>query len=126
MNVLDAIRLADRWVEAWNGRDLKVLLALHAENVEVHSPFVTLLPSVRGAAIKGKAALAAHFEASWAAGPRNRMTLEDVHLEAGGVRLDIRGGCAPRMEMEFLLDDRGRIARSTSRVQKDMPTPRSA
>jgi hypothetical protein len=126
VNVLEAIRLADRWVDAWNRRDLLVLLALHAEDVEVHSPFVTLLPSVRGAAIKGKAALSAHFEASWAAGPRNRMTLEDVHLETDGVRLDVRGGCAPRMEMEFRLNDQGRIARSTSHLTREVPTPRSA
>jgi ketosteroid isomerase-like protein len=125
-NVLEAIRLADRWVESWNRRDLPALLALHAEDVEVQSPFVTLLPSVRDAAIRGKAALAAHFEASWAVGPRNMMALEDVHLEAEGIQLYVRGGCAPRMEMEFRLDEGGRIARSTSRLPRELPTPRSA
>ena len=125
-NVLEAIRLADRWVESWNRRDLSGLLALHAEDVEVQSPFVTLLPSVRDAAIRGKAALAAHFEASWAAGPRNRMALEDVHLESEGIQLYVRGGCAPRMEMEFRLDERGRISRSTSRLPREIPKPRSA
>ena len=125
-NVLDAIRLADRWVDAWNRRDLGSLLALYADSVEIHSPFVTLLSSVRDAALKGKAALASHFEASWAVGPRSRMALEDVRLAEDGLTLFVRGGCAPKMEMEFRLDDRGHIAWSTSRLPQDLPTPRSA
>ena len=125
-SVLDAIRLADRWVDAWNRRDLEALLALYADGVEIHSPFVTLLPSVRDAALKGKAALTAHFEASWAVGPRDRMNLEDAHLAPGGVTLFVRGGCAPKMEMEFRLDERGLIAWSRSRLSRDLPAPRSA
>lgn len=124
-NVLDALRLADRWVDAWNRRDLDALLALYGDGVEIHSPFVTLMPSVRDAALKGKAALTAHFEASWAVGPRSRMTLEDVHLAERGLTLYVRGGCAPKMEMEFRLDD-GLIAWSKSSLSQDLPTPRSA
>src|SRR6185503_6029139 len=125
-NVLDAIRLADKWVDAWNRRALKSLLALYSDDVEVHSPFVTLMPSVRDASLKGKAALTAHFEASWAVGPRERMALEDVRLAEGGMTLYVRGGCAPRMEMEFRLDATGRIAWSKSCLTQDVPKPRSA
>jgi len=125
-HVLEAIRLADRWVDAWNRRDLLGLLALYADGSEFHSPFVTLMPSVRDASIKGKAALTAHFEASWAVGPREKMALEDVRLSEGGMTLYVRGGCAPRMEMEFRLDGAGRIAWSKSCLTQDLPTPRSA
>ena len=125
-NVLEAIRLADRWVDAWNRRDLRGLLALYAEDAEFHSPFVTLMSSVTAPALRGKAALEAHFEASWAVGPRGRMALEDVHLIDGGLTLDVRGGCAPRMAMVFRLDATGRIAWSESRVERELPKPRSA
>ena len=125
-NVLDAIRLADRWVDSWNRRDLKSLLSLYSDDVEIHSPFVTLMPSVRDAALKGKAALASHFEASWAVGPRDRMVLEDLRLVESGVTLLVRGGCAPKMAMDFRLDGDGLIAWSRSRLTRDLPTPRSA
>ena len=126
MNALESIRLAERWVDAWNRRDLRALLAMYADTAEVHSPFVTLLSSVRDAALRGKAALEAHFQSSWALGPRNRMMLEDVHLEEETVTLNVRGGCAPKMQMEFRLDDTGRIVWSHSRLTQDLPTPRSA
>jgi ketosteroid isomerase-like protein len=120
--VLEAIRLADRWVDAWNRRDLRTLMGLYAEDAEFHSPFVTLLSSVTAPALRGKPALTAHFEASWAVGPRGSvMTLEDVRLAEGIVTLYVRGGCAPRMEMEFRLNPEGRIAWSASRHASDEP-----
>ena len=125
-NVLNAIRLADRWVEAWNLRNLRALLALYADDAEFHSPFVTLLASVTAPALRGKAALEAHFEASWSVGPREKMALEDVRLAEGGMTLVVRGGCSPKMEMEFRLDGAGLIAWSKSRRTQDVPTPRSA
>lgn len=125
-NVLDAIRLADRWVDAWNRRNLHALLALYADDAEFHSPFVTLLASVTAPALRGKAALEAHFEASWSVGPREMMALEDVRLSGEGMTLFVRGGCAPKMEMEFRLDEAGLIVWSTSRRTRDVPTPRSA
>ena len=125
-NVLDALRLADRWVDAWNHRSLHALLALYAEDAEFHSPFVTLLASVTAPALRGTAALSAHFEASWAVGPREMMALEDVRLSGDGMTLFVRGGCAPMMEMEFRLDGEGLIAWSSSRRTREVPTPRSA
>ena len=125
-NVLDALRLADRWVDAWNRRNLHSLLALYAEDAEFHSPFVTLLASVTAPALRGKAALSAHFEASWAVGPWEMMALEDVRLSGDGMTLYVRGGCAPKMEMEFRLDSNGLIAWSRSRRTREIPTPRSA
>lgn len=125
-SVLEAIRLADRWVQAWNGRDLRTLLALYTEDAEFHSPFVTLMSSVTAPALRGKAALTAHFEASWAVGPRGTMSLEDVRLAKDSVTLIVRGGCAPRMVMEFRLDAYGRINWSESRVERELPEPRSA
>lgn len=125
-NVLEAIRLADRWVNAWNLRNLRALLALYSDDAEFHSPFVTLLASVTAPALRGKAALEAHFEASWSVGPRERMTLEDVRLTDGGMTLYVRGGCAPKMEMDFRLDGDGLIVWSTSRRTQEVPTPRSA
>jgi len=120
-NVLDALRLADRWVDAWNHRNLHTLLALYADDAEFHSPFVTLLASVTAPALRGKAALTAHFEASWAMGPRGKMALEDVRLTEDAMTLIVRGGCAPKMEMEFKLDPEGRIAWSASRLSDDVP-----
>jgi ketosteroid isomerase-like protein len=125
-NVLEALRLADRWVDAWNRRNLGALLALYADDAEFHSPFVTLLASVTAPALRGKAALTAHFEASWSVGPWEKMALEDVRLTESGMTLIVRGGCAPKMEMEFRLDDEGLIAWSRSRRTQDLPTPRSA
>jgi ketosteroid isomerase-like protein len=120
-NVLDAIRLADRWVTAWNARDLATLLGLYSEDAVFQSPFVTLMSSVTAPALRGKAALSAHFEASWTVGPRGRMVLEDVHLAETGVTLFVRGGCAPKMVMEFVLDRDGRIVRTVSHVTDTQP-----
>jgi ketosteroid isomerase-like protein len=120
-NVLDAIRLADRWVSAWNARDLPTLLGLYSEDAVFQSPFVTLMSSVTAPALRGKAALAAHFEVSWAVGPRGMMVLEDVHLAETGVTLFVRGGCAPKMVMEFVLDRDGRIVRTVSHVTDNQP-----
>ena len=125
-NVLEAIRMAERWVDAWNRRNLGALLALYAEDAEFHSPFVTLLSSVTAPSLRGKPALTAHFEASWSVGSMGTMALEDVHLKENAVILYVRGGCAPRMQMEFRLDNSGLIAWSKSLLSQDLPTPRSA
>ena len=126
MNVLDAIRLAERWVDAWNARNLAALLALYADDAEFHSPFVTLLASVSAPALRGRAALEAHFKATWTIGPREKMALEDVRLTEGGITLYVRGGSVPRMEIEFRLDDGGLIAWSRSLRTQDVPTPKAS
>jgi len=119
---MNATQLAERWIDAWNRRDLTSLLALYAVDAEVVSPFVTLLSSVRGASLHGKPALRAHFEASWAVGNGGRMELEDLQADGAEARLFVRGGCADRMEMAFQLDSAGRIRGSMSRILRGLPT----
>lgn len=119
---MDESFLAERWVDAWNRRDLSSLLALYADDAEVVSPFVTLLASVRGASLRGKPALRVHFEASWTVGPGGRMEIEEIHSGRDELTFLVRGGCAPRMEMSFHLDGDGLIARSESRLCREVPT----
>jgi SnoaL-like protein len=115
-------QLAERWVDAWNRRELRSLLDLYADDAEFVSPFVTLLASVRGASLRGKPALRAHFEASWTAGPGGRMEIEEIHPGEDELTFPVRGGCADRMEMAFQLDSAGRIYRSTSRILSEVST----
>lgn len=119
---MNAMLLADHWVDAWNRRDLAELLTLYADDVAIVSPFVTLLASVRGASLRGKPALRAHFEASWAVGPGGRMELEEIRPGEDELTFLVRGGCAPRMEMSFRLNGEGLIARSESRLRGEVPT----
>jgi hypothetical protein len=48
---------AERWFAAWNARDADAIMALYADNVAFHSPFVTRLGLSDTGQLQGKSAL---------------------------------------------------------------------
>ena len=47
---------AERWFAAWNGREADAILALYADEVEFHSPFVARLGMSEDGKLHGKSA----------------------------------------------------------------------
>jgi len=53
---------AQRWCDAWNGKDIDAIMALYAEDVAFNSPSVVTRWNLPDGWIRGKAQLRANFE----------------------------------------------------------------
>lgn len=53
---------AQRWCDAWNGKDIEAIMALYAEEVAFNSPSVVARWNIADGWIRGKALLRANFE----------------------------------------------------------------
>ena len=53
---------AQRWCDAWNGKDIEAIMALYAEEVAFNSPSVVTRWNIADGWIRGKGLLRANFE----------------------------------------------------------------
>ena len=72
-------RWAEKWVAAWNARDLDALMAMYAEDVQLRSPFAKLYAA--DGVIRGKADLRTYWGEVIRRVPR--LTLELVRVFGG-------------------------------------------
>lgn len=68
-------QFAERWLAAFNAKDLDAIMAHYAEGIEHSSPTVVRVLGVPSGIVRGKAALRAYFEKALAAAPG------DLHYE---------------------------------------------
>jgi ketosteroid isomerase-like protein len=76
-------RWAEKWLAAWNARDLEALLDLYADDIQLKSPFAKVY--ARDGTIKGKAELRTYWGEVMRRTPN--LTLELVQVYAGHMAL---------------------------------------
>ena len=84
MKLEDAEVHAERWIRAWNTRDLEAILATYDENVVLRSSRAsTWDPANKDGFIRGKAALRAYFETALARFPQLEFALLGIYVGQG-------------------------------------------
>lgn len=73
----DLIALGERWIAAWNSRDLDRILALYADDVEMTSDGIVRLGLAVQGSVRGKQNLRAYWSKALA-------LLPDLHFKAIG------------------------------------------
>jgi ketosteroid isomerase-like protein len=74
----EAWNLANKWVTAWNARDLESIMTHYEEAIELTSPIAAQLLGRPDAKVVGKADLRAYFQRGLAAYPELHFHFEDV------------------------------------------------
>lgn len=116
MNSPDALKaLAQRWLDAFNGRDLDALLALYADDAVHTSPKLRVRQPETGGEIRGKAALRAWWRDAMDRLPGLRY--DRLHLTASDDRvfmeyLRVNPGEDSYVVAEVLVVSGGRIVTS--------------
>ncbi|MGY4395431.1 hypothetical protein ACVWZA_000592 [Sphingomonas sp. UYAg733] len=76
-------RWADRWIEAWNERDLEALLALYASDVQLRSPLAKVY--AQDGVVKGRSNLGLYWGEAMRRMPNFR--LEKIAVYTGHLTL---------------------------------------
>ncbi len=74
----DSVKLAQRWIDAWNGGDLEQVLELYDDDTEMVSPVIVSLGINDGGRLRGKPKLRAYWSRALADHPDLRFTLLEV------------------------------------------------
>jgi hypothetical protein len=64
LTTTEADEFAQRWIEAWNDRDLECIISHYAEDVVFSSPFIQKIGASPAGAVRGRKDLQAYFQAA--------------------------------------------------------------
>lgn len=78
MSTPEARPFADRWIDAWNARDVEAVLTYYADNIVFTSPTAMRVVPQSGGIVSGKDALRSYWE-------RAREGNPDLHFGLVGV-----------------------------------------
>jgi hypothetical protein len=85
--VVSARDHADRWLEAWNGRDLERIIACYSEDVDFVAPTVVRRWGRPDGALRGREELRRHFAKGLELAPEIHFSEEALLLAPGGYAL---------------------------------------
>ena len=106
----EAERMAREWCDAWNRRDLEVVLSHYAEEIELRSPLVAKRLGRADGTLRGKTELRGYF----ARGMTNsalRFEFEDVRIGVDAITVLYRRENGMRVSDTMELDGDGRAIR---------------
>jgi catechol 2,3-dioxygenase-like lactoylglutathione lyase family enzyme len=90
MNPGYVMRYAEAWVEAWNRRDLDLLLAQYAEDAELTSPLIAEVTGDSRGRLQGRAAIGAYWREVLARFPDLHFELIDAYTVVDGLTIHYR------------------------------------
>jgi DNA-binding transcriptional MocR family regulator len=103
---------ADRWLEAWNDRDLDAILECYAEEIDFASPSVAEFGGPKEGRLSGHEELRAHFARGLERAPGLAFTEEALLVGAGGYALVYRREDGARVVESVELDKKGQAVRA--------------
>jgi len=115
--MVDARLFAERWLAAWNGRDLDAVLALFHDDVVFTSPLAAKVAPGSEGVIRGKAALHAYWSAALSQLPAAQFEMTSLFAGVDSLLIGFRvNGGAERYEILRFRDDRVSEGHGTYRV----------
>jgi len=116
--MIDAGLFSERWLAAWNGRDLEGVLALFHDDVIFTSPLAAkLVPGSEGV-IRGKAALRAYWRAALDQLPMAHFAVTSLFAGVDSLLIGFRMNGGPeRYEILRFREDRVCEGHGTYRVE---------
>lgn len=99
---VEAQRIAEEWIDAWNRHDLDAILDHYADDIVSVSPLAIERLGVPDGAVRGKDQLRDYFSRGIAPGSTLQFTLQRVLLGADGMAIiTIRAEISPRRSTTF-------------------------
>jgi hypothetical protein len=108
---MDVREHADRWLAAWNARDLEAIMDCYAEDVDFVAPTVVTRWKRSDGRLRGAAELRQHFQRGLELAPELRFSEEALMTTPGGYALLYRRENNNRVLDAVELDDTGRARR---------------
>jgi len=116
--MIDARLFTERWLAAWNGRDVDAVLALFHDDVVFTSPLAAKVVPDSGGVIHGKAALEAYWSAALAQLPEARFELTGLFAGVDSLLIGFRiNGGPERFDILRFRGDRASEGHGTYRVE---------
>lgn len=107
------------WVEAWNAHDLPRVLAHYTDDFEMSSPLITQIAGEPSGKLKGKARVAAYWQAALARRPDLKFELLQVLVGASSVVVNYRTNFGCQSAEVFFFNDRGLVERAAAHYGGD-------
>ena len=82
-----AHKFSERWITDWNSHDVDAIIEHYADNIEFHSPLITLLKFNDEGKITTKAELRAYFQKGLNAYPDLKFKLKKVFIGSNSIVL---------------------------------------
>ena len=91
---------AERWIAAWNARDLDAVLRMFADDAVFSSPLAAKVMPESGGTVRGKAAMQDYWSAALAQNPELHFELTTLHAGVDILLIGFRmNGGAERVEV---------------------------
>lgn len=107
----DARQIAERWIAAWNERDLDAILDHYADAVTLTSPVVIRRLGITSGTIHGKEQLREYFAEGLRVAPNLRFNLRCVLLGVDGITVAYTRETGAEVADVMTLDESGRAIR---------------
>ena len=107
----EALNLASRWIDAWNARDLDLIMTHYEEGIELTSPVAAQLLGTSNGMVSGKANLRAYFRRGLEAYPDLHFYLEDVLCGVSSIVLCYKNQKGTRTAEFMEFSATGKVAR---------------
>ncbi len=103
-----AFRIAEAWIDAWNGRDINAIMAHYADDVEFHSPLIVKRMSIPDGKIVGKDLLRTYFARGLEVTPDLKFQLERVLTGVDSITIYYRRESGLSVAEVVQLDEAGK------------------
>lgn len=109
-------KFAQQWVDAWNVRDLELLLSFYAETIQLRSPFAKLYTS--DGTVRGKSALRSYWSEVMKRAPNIDLKLIATYPGHLALALHYRDEVGRNVMETMWFDDRDKVVIETACVDR--------
>jgi ketosteroid isomerase-like protein len=109
----DLLSLGERWIAAWNARDVERVLTLYTDDAEMTSPYIVTLGFDACGTLCGKDALRAYWTKALTFRPKLHFTLLEAFVSPDSVAVLYRNDLGKQVCEYLRLDDAGLICQAS-------------
>ena len=109
----DLLALGEKWIAAWNSRDLDRVLALYADYAEMSSPKIVALGFDAGGRLRGKDRLRAYWAKALTFRPKLHFTLIESFVSPDSVAVLYHNEFGKQVCEYLRLDEAGKISQAS-------------
>jgi hypothetical protein len=112
MNIEEAKRFAEHWVEAWNSHDIDVVLTHYTDDFEMTTPMIQSVLGVESGTLKGKLAVGDYWRSALKKMPYLKFSVIEVTYGVDSVSIFYNSVMEKKAVETFFFNDKGQIYRA--------------
>jgi hypothetical protein len=112
MNIEEAKRFAEHWVEAWNSHDIDVVLTHYTDDFEMTTPMIQSVLGVESGTLKGKLAVGDYWRSALKKMPDLKFSVIEVTCGVDSVSIFYNSVMEKKAVETFFFNDKGQIYRA--------------